>query len=93
MVGGGNERQIVGSRLQIVGDKTPRQVNHGPHSTGPNYISQDEDEDHSHRYNTRSCTTSIMQEAMLACIDITKQKFQNLSGKDGKPTTTNDVVL
>ncbi len=29
-----------------------------------------------HRYNTRSQTTSIMQEAMLACINITKPKFK-----------------
>ncbi len=88
MVGGGSERQIVhtptqivGSRLQIVGDKTQRQGKHGPPSTGPNYISQDEDEEHSHGYNTRSWTTSIMQEAMLACIDITKPNFKVLVAK------------
>jgi hypothetical protein len=50
MVGGGSEKQIVG-------DKTPRQGKHGPPSAGPNYISQDEDEEHSHGYNTRSRTT------------------------------------
>ncbi len=83
MVGGGSERQIVhtptqivGSQLQIVGDKTPRQGKHGPPSMGPNYISPDEDEEHSLGYNTRSWTTSIMQEAMLACIDITKPNFE-----------------
>jgi hypothetical protein len=85
--------QINGSRLQIVGDKTPRQGSHGPPSTGPNYTSQDEDEEHSHGYNTRSHTTSIMQEAMLTCINIHQTKFQNLGGKDGKPKTTDDVVL
>ncbi len=83
VVGGGNEKQIVhtsmqivGSRLQIVGDKTPHQRNHGPPSAGPNYISQDEDEEHSHGYNIQSRMTSIMQEAMLACIDITKPNFK-----------------
>ncbi len=88
VVGGGSERQIVhtptqvvGSQLQIVGDKTPRQGKHGPPSAGPNYISQDEDEEHSHGYNTQSCTTSIMQEAMLPCIDITKPIFKILAAK------------
>jgi hypothetical protein len=88
VVGGGSERQIVhtptqivGSRLQIVGDKTPRQGKHRPPSTGPNHISQDEDEEHSHGYNTRSRTTSIMQEAMLTCIDIIKPNFEILAAK------------
>jgi hypothetical protein len=67
--------------LQIVGDKTPRQGKHGPPSVGPNYISQDEDEEHSHGYNTRSHTTSIMQEAMLACINITKPNFKISAAK------------
>jgi hypothetical protein len=82
VVGGGSERQIVhtlmqivGSRLQIVGDKTPLQGKHGPSNVGPNYTSQVEDEEHSHGYNTRSWTMSIMQEAMLACINITKPNF------------------
>ncbi len=88
VVGGGNEiqivhtpTQIVGSRLQIVGDKTPRQGNHGPPSMGPNYISQDEDEEHSNGYNTQSHTTRIMQEAMLACINITKPNFKISAAK------------
>jgi hypothetical protein len=88
VVGGGSERQIVhtptqivGSQLQIVGDNTPRQGKHGPPSTGPNYISQDEDEEHSHGYNTWSRTKSIMQEAMLACINITKPNFKILAAK------------
>jgi hypothetical protein len=43
----------------------------------PNYISQDDDNNEpNHRYNTRSPTTSIMQEAILACIDITKPRFE-----------------
>jgi hypothetical protein len=67
--------------LQIVGDKSPCQGNHGPPSAGPNYISQDEDEEHSHGYNTRSHTTSIMQEAMLACINITKPNFEISAAK------------
>jgi hypothetical protein len=44
VVGGGSERQIihtpmqiVGYRLQIVGDKTPRQGKHGPPNAGPNF--------------------------------------------------------
>ncbi len=62
-------------------NKTPRQGKHGPPSAGPNYISQDEDEEYSHGYNTRSWTTSIMQEAMLACINITKQNFEISAAK------------
>jgi hypothetical protein len=88
VVGGGNEKQIVhtptqivGSQLQIVGDKTPRQGKHGPPRGGPNYISQDEDEEHSHGYNTRSWMMSIMQEAMLACINITKPNFKISAAK------------
>ncbi len=88
VVGGGSERQIVhtptqivGPRLQIVGDKTLRQGKHGPSNAGPNYISQDEDEEHSHGYNTWSWTTSIMQDAILACIDITKLNFKISAAK------------
>jgi hypothetical protein len=69
MVGGGSERQIVR-------DKTPRQGKHRSPSAGPNCISQDEDEEHSHGYNTRSRTMSIIMEAMLACINITKPNFE-----------------
>ncbi len=99
MVGGGSERQtvhtlmqIVGSRLQIVGVKTPRQGKHGPSNVGPNYMSQDEDEEHSHGYNTWSRMTSIMQEATLPCINITKPNFEILAAKMAKKTT-DDVVL
>jgi hypothetical protein len=74
VVGGGSERQIVG-------DKTPHQGKHGPPSAGPNYVSRDGDEEHSHGYSIRSRTTSIMQEAMLACIDITKPNFEILEAK------------
>jgi hypothetical protein len=74
VVGGGSERQIVR-------DKTPSKGKHGSPSMGPNYISQDKDEEHSHGYNTRSRMTSIMQEAMLACIDITKLNFEILAAK------------
>jgi hypothetical protein len=74
MVGGGSERHIVR-------DKTPRQGKHGSPSAGPNYISQDEDEEHSHVYNTRSRMTSIMQEAMLACININKPNFEISAAK------------
>ncbi len=38
---------------------------------------QDKDDNEpNHRYHTRSQTTSIMQVAMLACINITKPKFE-----------------
>ena len=43
---------------------------------------QDEDNDKlNHRYNTRSRMTSIIQEAMLACIDFTKPKFEISAAK------------
>jgi hypothetical protein len=64
-----------GSGLQIVEYGTPNQEKHGPPNARPNYISQDDDEDQPRGYNTRSRTTSIMQEAMLACIDITKPTY------------------
>jgi hypothetical protein len=48
----------------------------------PNYILQDDDNDEpNHRYNTRLQMTSIMQEAMLACINITKPKFKISAAK------------
>jgi hypothetical protein len=40
-----------------------------------------DDEEPNYRYHTRSQTTSIMQEAMLACIDITKPKFEISAAK------------
>ena len=61
--------------MQIVEYGTPIQEKHGPPNARPNYISQDDDEDQPRGYNTRSRTTSIMQEAMLACIDITKPTY------------------
>ncbi len=64
-----------GGGLQIVECGTPNQGKHRPLSARPNYISQDDDEDQLRRYNTRSRTTSIMQEAMLACIEITKPAY------------------
>ncbi len=48
----------------------------------PNYILQDNDNNKpNHRYHTRSQTTSIMQEAMLTCIDIIKPKFEISAAK------------
>jgi hypothetical protein len=48
----------------------------------PKYVSQDKDNNEpNHRYHTRSRTTRIMQEAMLACIDITKPKFEISAAK------------
>jgi hypothetical protein len=43
----------------------------------PNYISQDDDKDKlpAHRYPTRATTRSIMQEAMLSCIDLTEKTY------------------
>ncbi len=55
---------------------TPRQGKHEPPSARPNLILQDDNDVQSHGYNTRSRTRSIMQEAMLACIDITKPTFK-----------------
>ncbi len=63
--------------IQTVERVTPQQGTHGSPITRPNYILQDnEDDELNHRYNTRSQTTSIMKEAMLACIDITKPRFK-----------------
>ncbi len=39
-------------------------------------MQNDDKNESNHRYNTRSPTTSIMQEAMLAYIYITKLKFK-----------------
>ena len=64
-----------GSRSKIVECETPSQRKNGTPSARPNYISQDDDEDQHRGYNTRSRTTSIMQEAMLSCIDITKPSY------------------
>jgi hypothetical protein len=46
-----------------------------------NYILQDDNDKQHHGYNTRSRTTSIMQEAMIVCINIIKQKFKLLAEK------------
>jgi hypothetical protein len=63
--------------MQTVENVTPQQGTHGPPIARPNYILQNDDDDEpQHRYNTRSRTTSIIQEAMLACIDITKPRFK-----------------
>jgi hypothetical protein len=62
---------------QSVERVTPQQGTHGLPITRPNYVLQDDDKNEpNHRYNTRSRTTSIIQEAMLACIDFTKPKFE-----------------
>ncbi len=61
--------------MQIVKYGTSNQEKHGPPNARPKYILQDDDEDQPRGYNTRSRTTSIMQEAMLACIDITKPTY------------------
>jgi hypothetical protein len=62
---------------QTVEGGMPQQGTRQPPTTGPSYILKDDDDNKlNHRYNTRSQMTSIMQEAMLECIDITKPKFK-----------------
>ncbi len=62
--------------MPIVECGTPNQGKHGPPKARQNYISQDDDEEQQRGYNTRFRTTSIMQEAMMAYIDITKPTFE-----------------
>ncbi len=73
--------QFVGSQLQIVKNVTQQQGKHRPPIMRPNYILQDDDIEQHHGYNTRLRTTSIMHEAMLECINITKPKFELLAAK------------
>ena len=76
--------RLVRDTMQIIESTTPWQGNHEPPTTrpptkiggAPNYITQDKSDEPRRGYNTRSRTTSIMQEAMLACIDITKPQFR-----------------
>jgi hypothetical protein len=42
---------------------------------------QDDNAKQHHGYNTQLRTTSIMQEAMLVCIDITNPKFDKSAAK------------
>jgi hypothetical protein len=70
------------SHMQIVEKETSRQGTHGHPIVQQNYILQDDDDDEpQNRYNARSRATSIMQEAMLACIDITKPTFKISAAK------------
>jgi hypothetical protein len=73
--------QPLDSRLQIVENVTQQQGKHRPPSARPNYILQDDNAKQHHRYNTWLWTTSIMQEVMLVCIDITNPKFELLAAK------------
>jgi hypothetical protein len=74
------------SQAQTVEKVTPRQGTHGPPIARPNYILQDNDDDEpNHRYSTRLWSTSIMQEAMLTCIDITKPRFNISAAKVATP--------
>ncbi len=73
--------QPVDSQLQIVENVTQQQGKHRPPSARPNYILQDDDAKQHHGYNTWLRTTSIMQEAMLVCIDITNPKFELSAAK------------
>jgi hypothetical protein len=71
------------SQVQTSGNVTPHQVTHGPPIAKPNYISQRQQQQQQINtlIDTRSGMTSIMQEAMLACIDITKPTFKILVAK------------
>jgi hypothetical protein len=60
---------------------TQRQGKHRPPSTRPNYILQDDNAEQHHGYNIWLRTMSIMQEAMLMCIDITNPKFELSAAK------------
>ncbi len=76
--------QVVESRSQVQTSEivTTRRVTHGPPIARPNYILQDNNDDEPpHWYNTRSQMTSIMQEATLACINITKPTFKISAAK------------
>jgi hypothetical protein len=67
---------------QTVEGAPPQQRTHCQPTMRPHYILQDKDDNKpNHRYHTRSRTTSIMHEAMLACIDITKPKFKISAAK------------
>jgi hypothetical protein len=68
--------------MQTVERGMPQHRTHGQPTTRPNYILQDKDNNKpNHRHHTRSQTTSIMQEAMLANINITKLKFKISAAK------------
>jgi hypothetical protein len=72
--------------VQIVENVTPWQGTHGSPIARPNYILQDDDDDQQqHRYNARSRTTSIIQEVMLTCMDISKPTFEILATKLATP--------
>jgi hypothetical protein len=73
--------QVTLMPTQTVEGGMPQQGTRGQ-PTRPNYILQDKDDkEPNHRYHTRSQTTTIMQEAMRACIDITKPKFEISAAK------------
>ncbi len=61
---------------------TPHQVTHEPPVARPSYFLQDDNNNKpTHWYNTRLQMSSIMQEAMLACIYITKLTFEISAAK------------
>ncbi len=64
------------AQIQLTKETNPLRGYHEPHSARPNYITQDKSDEPRQGYNTQLRTTSIMQEAMLACIDITKPQFK-----------------
>jgi hypothetical protein len=64
-----------GSGLKIVECGTSNQGKHGLPIARPNYISQDDNKEQPQGYNTQSRMTSIMQKAMLECVDITNPTY------------------
>ncbi len=68
--------KIGGAQIQLTKETNPLREYHKPHSARPNYITQDKSDEPQQGYNIQSRTTSIMQEAMLACIDITEPQFK-----------------
>jgi hypothetical protein len=78
----GTTTQVTVMPTQTVERVMPQQGTHRPPTTRPNYISQDGDNNKlNHRYKTRSQMTSIMQEAILACIKFTKPRFEISAAK------------
>ncbi len=86
--------QVTLMLTQTVKGGMPRQGTCGQPTTRPNYILQDKDNNKpNHRYHTRSRMTSIMQEAMLACIDITQAKIRDFSSQTGYHKILVDMAL
>jgi hypothetical protein len=69
-------RPVVHASATRSQSRSPRFDAQSPAARRPNYISQDEDDQHPPmRRTTRSASNSIMQEAMLSCMDIYKPQY------------------